>query len=205
MSLALSVAILSGGKSSRMGHNKALLTLGGKSIIQHVIDAVTPLSSDALMIVTNMPTDYEHLGHQMVADTITGHGAISGIVSALHHSKGNPVLVLACDMPFVQPALLNLLIEQFQHGTDRAVMPTVAGYPQGVLALYNASCLPHFEAAVNAGQRKLKTIFDSLDNVHYIDESMWQAVDPDGHSFINVNTPDELSIARKHWQFTSRT
>lgn len=205
MSLALSVAILAGGKSSRMGQNKALLTIGSKSIIQHVIDAVASLSPDALMIVTNTPTDYEHLGHKMVADTLTGYGAISGIVSALHHSNGNPVLVIACDMPFIQPALLNLLIEQFQHGSDQAVMPTIAGYPQGVLALYDPSCLPHFEAAVNAGQRKLKTIFDSLDNVHYIDESIWQAVDPNGHSFINVNTPDELNIARNHWLLTSHT
>jgi molybdenum cofactor guanylyltransferase len=196
----LTITILAGGKSSRMGHNKALLRIGEHTIIERVIRASTSVSPSEILVVTNTPQDSEHLGHRMVADTITGQGAIGGIVSALHHSQTDAVLVLACDLPFVRSELLEMLITEFHQEAYQAVMPTVEGYPQGVLAIYHKDCLSYFESAIQNDQRKLKTIFAQLEHVSYMDESHWENVDPNGYSFINVNTPDELVRARDLWR-----
>lgn len=193
---ALTVAILAGGKSSRMGQNKALLEIDGQSLIEHVIHTVNSLSPSELLIVTNTPQDYDYLEYRLVADTIRGQGAIGGIVSALHHSKTDAILIIACDMPFVQHDFLKLLIQKFAEGDYQAVIPTVEGYPQGVLAIYHRDCLPYFEFAIQHDQRKLQTIFSQLERVAYLDETQWQTVDPQGKSFMNINTPDDLDSAR---------
>jgi len=198
--MALTIAILAGGKSSRMGENKALLQVGGQPIIEHVIHTANQLLPTELLIITNTPQDYVHLGYRMVADTIKGQGAIGGIVSALHHSLTDAVLVLACDLPFVRLELLKLLIQEYNEGRYQAVIPTVDGYPQGVLAVYHRDCLPYFQSAIQNAQRKLKVIFNQLERVTYLDESHWQSIDPHGRSFINVNTPDDLASARLLWQ-----
>ena len=197
---ALTIAILAGGKSSRMGQNKALLHIGEYPIIEHVINTANLLSPSELLIVTHSPQDYEHLGYRMVADTVKNQGAIGGIISALHHSQTDTILTLACDIPFVHPDLLKMLVDEFQKGDYQAVIPTVEGYPQGVLAIYHRDCLPYFESAIQNDQRKLKTIFNRLEGVKYLDESHWQSIDPQGRSFINVNTPDDLKSARTLWQ-----
>ena len=198
--MTLTVAILAGGKSSRMGRNKALLHIGEQALITRVIQASKPLLPSELLIVTNTPADYEHLGYRIATDTIKEQGAIGGIVSALHYSQTDAVLVLACDLPFVRTNLLKLLVHEFDQGHYQAVIPTVAGYPQGILAVYHRKCLPYFESAIQNDQRKLKTIFGRLEHVMYIDESQWQTADPQGLSFNNVNTPDDLKLARKLWR-----
>ena len=173
----LTIAILAGGKSSRMGQNKALLRIGEYPIIEHVIATATLLSPSELVIVTNTPQDYLHLGYRM-----------------------ETVLTLACDLPFVHPDLLKMLVDEFQKGDYQAVIPRVESYPQGVLAIYHQGCLPYFESAIQNDQRKLKMIFNQLERVAYLDESRWQSIDPQGRSFININTPDDLKSARSLWQ-----
>lgn len=197
---ALTIAILAGGKSTRMGQNKALMTIGDQSIIEHVIATSTCLSPSEILIVTNTPQDYAQFGYRLVADTITEQGAIGGIISALHHSLTDRVLILACDSPFVHPTLLKMMIQEFNNGQFQAVIPTVADYPQGVIAIYHRDCQPYFESAIQNDQRKLKSIFNQLNRVLYVDESYWQTIDPQGQSFININTPDDLERARTVWQ-----
>ncbi len=197
---ALTVAILAGGESSRMGQNKAFIQIGNYALIEHVIHTANRLSPSELLIVTNTAQDYEQLGYRIVADTIMGQGAIGGIVSALQHSKTDAVLVIACDMPFVQLDLLKLLIQTFDEGGYQAIIPTIKGYPQGVLAIYHRDCLPYFKSAIQHDQRKLKIIFDQLKRVAYLDETDWQTIDPHAHSFLNINTPDDLDSARDTWQ-----
>lgn len=191
------IAILAGGKSSRMGKNKALLKIGELTLIEHVIQSTKTLSPREIIIITNTPDDYQHLGYRMIADTILGQGAIGGIITALHHSQTEATLIMACDMPFIQPALLQLMLEQYENNDTLAVIPTVDSYPQGVLALYSRDCLPHFESVIASNHRKLKTIFDELSNIRYLDESIWQTVDAKGLSFMNINTPEELQSARQ--------
>ncbi len=197
MTINLSVAILAGGQSSRMGQNKALLTLHGKSLIQHVLTTAEALNPAEILIVTNTPDSYAHLDYRMIADIHVGHGAISGIMSALSHSKTDHVLVIACDMPFVKTELLHLLINQAKSDIYQVIVPTVAGYPQGVLAIYHKSSLARINQAIEAGQYKLKEVLESLESVVYVDESLWQAIDPHRLSFTNLNTPADFDSANK--------
>lgn len=199
MTQAITLAVLAGGKSSRMGVNKALQTIGDQALIEHVLAIHNHILFQDIMIMTNSPNMYKHLNYQTVADTHIGQGAVCGIHSALQHSTTEYVLILACDMPFIQTSLINLLIEHTQSSAYKAIIPTVKRYPQGVIALYHRDCLAHLESAIQQGQRKLKHIFESIIPIHYIDESQWQHHDPDGLSFMNINTPNQLSLAQALW------
>lgn len=196
MTVDISIAVLSGGKSSRMGQNKALLSLNGKTLIEHVLTTADSLTPTETFIITNTPPDYDNLPYRKVGDTHHGHGAISGIISALHHSATDYVLVIACDMPFVKTELLQHLIGHTHSSHYQAIVPMVDKYPQGVLAIYHKQCLPTFIGAIASDQRKLKHIIESLDNVCFVGD--WQQSDPQGLSFININTPADLETAQTH-------
>ncbi len=199
MTQGITLGVLAGGQSARMGVNKALQTIGDQTLIEHVLAIHNHILFQDIMIMTNSPDEYRYLGYPMFSDTHMGQGAVGGIHSALQHSTTEYVLILACDMPFIQKNLINLLIEHIQTSTYKAIVPTVKGYPQGVIALYHRDCLVYFESTIQQGQRKLKHIFESITPIHYIDEPQWQQYDPDGLSFMNINTPDQLSLAQALW------
>src|SRR5213076_662339 len=108
----LGVIILAGGQSRRMGANKALLRLdsAGPRIIERVLAAAQPLGP--ALLVTNTPADYAFLGLPMVPDARPGTGALGGLYSGLAAATAPYNLVVACDMPFLQPALLAYLAAQ---------------------------------------------------------------------------------------------
>ena len=109
----LSVAILSGGKSARMGRDKALLPFLGRPLILRILERLQSLSNE-IFVMTDRPADYAFLGIPIYPDLEPGRGALGGLAGALHATK-NPLLALvACDMPFVSPAL-------FEYERDRMV------------------------------------------------------------------------------------
>ena len=124
------VAIIAGGKSSRMGRDKAFVDLGGKALIEHVIERSADLGQSETILITNKPATYEHLGLPMYRDALPDRGSLGGIYTALACAKNPAVLVLACDMPFIEKELLRFMIAQLDADTD-IVVPRVQGYPQG--------------------------------------------------------------------------
>src|SRR5690349_20502843 len=108
----LGVIILAGGQSRRMGTNKALLRLapGGPTLIEQVVALTAPLGP--ALLVTNTPADYAFLGLPMVPDARPGSGALGGLYSGLQAAPAPYNLAVACDMPFLQPALLRWLADQ---------------------------------------------------------------------------------------------
>ena len=107
--MELTGIILAGGKSSRMGEDKGLMSFKGKAMIQHIIDAVKPLVSTIVIIANNK--DYEQFGYPVYEDIIKGKGPLAGIYTGLTHSKAEKNMVLSCDVPFVNGEILKLLIE----------------------------------------------------------------------------------------------
>jgi len=183
-----------------MGQNKAHLRLGDKTLIEHVIHVGEQINDRDLFIISNSPDDCVYLSRTIVPDVEAGHGAISGLLTAVHHCANDYVLVMACDMPFVKIELVKQLADLAMTDDHLAVVPTVNGYPQGVLAIYHRECLPFFETAIQQGQRKLSHILEMLGSVQYVDEAIWKTADPDGRSFININTPNDLKHATTLWQ-----
>ena len=128
-SVSVTGVILAGGKSRRMGQNKALLPLGEESLIEHVIRRMRRVTDD-LLLITHTPAEYADLGLPMHRDIIPGTGALGGIYTGLTYASDDAVLCVGCDSPFLQPKLLSYLISVL--GEYDAVMPYTYGRNEGI-------------------------------------------------------------------------
>ncbi|MEO0564310.1 MAG: molybdenum cofactor guanylyltransferase, partial [Chloroflexota bacterium] len=166
---AVSVAILAGGASRRMGQNKAFILLEGKPLIQHVIDAVIPLQCP-VVIIANDKASYTPFGLPVYADLKPGCGSLGGIYTALKVCTTPHVLCLACDMPFVDSSLLRFLIGQSPDEVD-AVVPRVDGRPQPLHAVFHQRVAPTIAQQLNQGSFAIYD-FLSLIRVSVVCESI---------------------------------
>ena len=192
-----SLAIIAGGQSRRMGRDKAFVELGGKTLIEHVIKRSRDLGQAETILITNKSADYAHLGLPMYADVLPDKGSLGGIYTALMVAQSSDVLVLACDMPFINTELLRFMIAQMDAEAD-IVVPRVDGYPQGLHAIYKKSCIEPIREQLAAHRLKIIRFYDRM-RVRYLDEDEYRAFDPDGQSFTNLNTPAELELAQKQF------
>lgn len=190
----LTVAIIAGGASSRMGRDKAFLELGGLTLIERVIAAGADLGQSETLLITNKPDEYRHLGLPMHTDIIPDKGSLGGIYTALARATNPAALVLACDMPFVNKALLRFMIAQLDQETD-IVVPRVDGYPQAMHAIYRKTCLAPIRAQLDENRLKIIRFYDQM-RVTYLDEADYAPYDAEARSFTNLNTPAELERAR---------
>jgi molybdopterin-guanine dinucleotide biosynthesis protein A len=185
--------IQAGGKSTRMGgHPKALLELGGRRIIERVLDAVGPVVDD-LLVVTNTPELYQFLGLPMVADAYPEHGSLGGIFTGLSAASGDAAFTVACDMPFVHREIARLVVERAAEGD--VVIPRVGAQLETLHAAYGKACLPHIEARLRAGRLKIVGFFESVRVVEIAEAEVARYRAPEV-AFMNVNTPEELERAR---------
>ena len=184
--------VQAGGKSTRMGGNpKALIELGGRSIVERVVAALTPAVDDVL-VVTNTPELYAFLGLPMVADVYPDHGSLGGIYSGLK-AAGEIAFTVACDMPFLHPEVVRLVVERAGEGD--VVIPRVGEQLETMHAAYSQTCLPPIEARLRAGRLKIVGFFDDVRVVEIGAAEVARFRDP-AIAFMNVNTPDELERAR---------
>ncbi len=191
---SISVAIIAGGQSRRMGRDKAFVELGGKTLIERVIERSAELSRTETILITNQPAQFAHLGLPMYRDRLPGKGSLGGIYTALMQAKSRNVLTLACDMPFVNAELLRYMVGQISDDID-IIAPRVANYPQGLHAIYKKTCLPAIAEQLAANRLKIIRFYEQM-RVRYLDETDYAEFDPDARSFANINTPEELEGAR---------
>ena len=185
--------IQAGGRSTRMGGRpKALMELGGRRIVERVLDAVAPAVDD-LLLVTNTPDLYASLGLPMVADVYPDAGSLGGIYSGLKAAPGETAFTVACDMPFLHPAVVRLVVARA--GEADVVIPRVGGQLETLHACYAKSCLPHIEERILAGRLKIVGFFERVRVVEIAEAEVARHRDP-AIVFMNVNTPEELERAR---------
>ena len=185
--------IQAGGKSTRMGGQpKALLELGGRRIIERVLDAVAPVVDDVL-IVTNTPELYGFLRLPMVPDAYPEHGSLGGIFTGLAAAAGEAAFTVACDMPFLHADVARLVVARAGQGD--VVIPRVGAQLETLHALYAKACLPHIESRLKAGRLKIVGFFEDVRVVEIAEAEVARYRPPDV-VFMNVNTPDELARAR---------
>jgi len=192
----LTLAIMAGGKSSRMGTDKSFVQLLGKPMIEHLLEKVTDLGQSETILITNRPTEYNHLNIPMYGDALPEKGSLGGIYTAVHHSSSPYTLVVACDMPFVNPSLLKHMISLSEGDAFDVIVPRVDGYPEGLHAIYSKACLEPIRQRLDADKLKVMGFYEDV-RVRYLDESEYQQFDAKGLSFYNVNTPQELEDARR--------
>jgi len=184
--------ILAGGESSRLGGTKAFQVVGGKNLLQRVIDRVT-LVSDRTLVVgfsarPGLPASIDYR-----EDLYPGKGPLGGIYTGLEASRSNYNLVVACDLPFLNVELLRHMIK-LSPGFD-AVVPRV-GKAQPLCAVYSRSCREIMKAQVESNLLKISRFLDSV-NARYIEEEECRSIDRHLLSFFNINSPADLARANR--------
>ncbi len=192
MAEAVSCVVLAGGKSSRMGTDKSFLPILGRPLIEEVLTRVEGLGVETL-IVTNRPDDYRYLGLSLFTDAVPNQGALGGIYTAVQAARAPFVLVVACDMPFLNRDLLAYLVS-LRSGYD-VVAPRLGGVPEPLHAVYARSCLEPMRRSMESGMLKIIAFYPEV-RLRYVDEPEIDRFDPQHLSFMNVNTPQELAHAR---------
>ena len=180
--------ILAGGTSSRLGQDKALFQSGGLSLIERVVRRLGEVVTE-IVVVTNDPDRYAFLGLPMTGDVYQRVGTLAGLhagLKAIHSAYG---LVVGCDMPFLNPALLRFMISQ-RTGYD-VVIPLIGEYYEPLHAVYARRCLPTIERSILSGQRRVRAAYAQA-RVRTVEQEEIAIYDPGHLSFFNVNTPDDL-------------
>lgn len=184
--------ILAGGQSSRMGTNKALLELGGETLIGRLARRFTAWFPQ-VVVVTNTPDLYAFLGLPMAGDRIPGLGPLGGLEAGLRASRYDHAFFCACDMPFVSEALVRFLVG-LAPGHD-LVVPRLGGEYEPMHAVYGRSLLPAISANLESRRLKLLSIYDDARKRVVEAEEILPFGDPE-RLFFNCNTPEDLELAR---------
>lgn len=187
----VSAAVMAGGKSRRMGRDKAWLDLGdGRPIVRRVIDLLAEVADEVIVVAND--ERYAALGSRVVPDRFPEGGALGGIATGVGAAAHELVLIAACDMPFLRAGVFRLLVDRAA-GAD-AVVPRVAGEYETLHALYTKACLAPMERALAAGKMRVISFLGEV-RLRVLEEDELRTVDPDLVSFTNVNTPEELETA----------
>ncbi|OFY96881.1 MAG: hypothetical protein A3K10_07320 [Bacteroidetes bacterium RIFCSPLOWO2_12_FULL_31_6] len=180
--MKIGAIILAGGKSSRMGTDKGLLLLNGKSMVAYVLDTLKQITDDIIIISNNAA--YEVYKVPVYEDLIKDAGPLAGTYTGLIYSKHDKNIVVSCDAPFISVELLNLLIEKRKNYD--ATIATHFNKTHPIIGIYDKKCVPTFKNELEQNQRKIKIALEKV-NLQLIAVNQF-----DKKVFTNVNTPIEL-------------
>ncbi len=180
--------ILAGGKSSRMGSNKALLHFGGRPLISVLVDRIRPITSQ-ILISSNDPHPYEFLNLPVIPDKYRGQGPLAGLHAAMLWNDCSLYMALACDLPNLEAPLLRRLVG-FAKGYDVAIPRTKDGLAHPLCAVYRRTCLPEVEQSLLRGDNKIiEILMQSSLSIRWVgpEEGHFRETD-----LANINTPEDL-------------
>lgn len=189
--------VLGGGGSVRFGSDKSLETIGGKTLLERVVTQVGSLAHDIMIVgAKNQPgcrlKDFPDV--KITSDIHPGTGPLGGIYTGLAMSSSSYNLVVACDMPFLNRALLRYMFA-VSSGFD-VVLPRVGDLIEPLHAIYQRTCFEPIEDILRGGKRRVRELFERV-NVRYVDADEIDRFDPDHLSFFNINTEADLIKARQ--------
>ncbi|MBI3267424.1 MAG: molybdenum cofactor guanylyltransferase [Planctomycetes bacterium] len=189
----MSGAILAGGRSRRMGTDKAFLTLAGQTLLDRQLALFRGLFAEVLVAANDLER-CARPGIRVVPDAYPERASLVGIYSALRAASEPWCFVAACDMPFLEPSLIRYL-EGFTGGAE-AVVPLWRERPEPLHAWYSKDCLPTLTARIDAGTYRLGDLLPHLRvRTVPVEGTAWAARAET--IFWNLNTPDDLERARR--------
>jgi molybdopterin-guanine dinucleotide biosynthesis protein A len=180
--------ILSGGKSARMGMNKAFLEFEGKRLIDRTVTMFRDIFQEVIL-VTNSPLEYLDQDCIIVSDIFKNKGALGGIYTGIFYASCDQVFVSACDMPFLKRSFIGHMIKC----ADRydIVVPELPDGLQPLHAIYSKRCLNHIKKLMDIDDLKITGFYRGLKTLK-IEKETIKSFDPEGKMFINVNTRKDL-------------
>jgi molybdenum cofactor guanylyltransferase len=199
MATELTGIILAGGQSKRLGFDKTALRVGGRTLLERTVELLAGLCT-SVVIVSNAPEKHAHAQARLVGDLYPGKGVLGGIYSGLVVAPTDYSIVVAADMPLLNPHLLSYLASlapgSLAPGND-VVIPLVAGQAEPLHAVYGQACLePMRRRLLSAEPPRVISFFPEV-TVRYVTASDMSAADPGLLSLFNINTPEDLGEARR--------
>ena len=191
---SVNAIVLCGGKSSRMGFDKAFIKAGGKTLVERQVEALDGRFGK-IILATNSPEKYRLPRRvEKVADGMPGRGPIAGLAAALEKSDSEYNFAVACDMPFVNPDLAVYMAGSIKKGYQ-AVVPFYRDEYQPLCAVYSRGCLGEIQEALASNRLKLVRLFSRLRVRKVPLGELKKFGDPDSY-FRNINTPGDLRYLR---------
>jgi molybdopterin-guanine dinucleotide biosynthesis protein A len=199
--------VLAGGQSHRLGQDKRRLRLWGEDqpcMLEHSVQVAAGLCPD-VVVVLNDPQDWAALPARLVPDIYADGGALGGIYAGLLAAQHDYALAVACDMPFLNAALLRAMLARPR---DYDVLVPRSPHPgstrnmlgiESLHAIYSRACLGPMRAMLEGGRRQIAALIAQM-RVAYVEVEEAQRYDPDGRSFVNINTAEQLAEA---WRQTT--
>jgi molybdopterin-guanine dinucleotide biosynthesis protein A len=195
--MSRSSIILAGGKSVRLGYDKVQEEVGGCSLLDKVLFQIEPLADEIILVVAEDRSFPQLEGHQKirkVSDIFPGQGSLGGIYTGLMASNSFYNLVIAADMPFLNQALLRYILE-VSNGFD-FVLPRINTFFEPLHAVYSKNCIEPAESILKQGRKVIVELFNYV-RVRYVEKEEIDRYDPKHMSFFNINTKEDLELARK--------
>jgi molybdenum cofactor guanylyltransferase len=194
--------IQAGGGSTRLGRDKALVELGGKTMLARTCELLQKITPDVTIVAGS--NKYEIAGVHIVHDCWPGEGPLGGIITALidageQEMPAEWALIVSCDMPFLTEAWLNYLVERAGESVADVLVPRSAGGLEPLCACWRTSAASALRSAFEGGVRKIS---DALERVRteVLDAGDWKRFDTAGRLFWNMNTAADFEEARRVWE-----
>lgn len=211
--------VLAGGESARMGRDKALLEIGGVTLVERAARLVKSVTGNATVV--GQPRVFQHLKLRAIADDWPGTGPLGGIATALRASEAEWNLIVACDLPYLTGNWLRLLVARARNASGvktpeeagrltaelnprpsnfveeaDAVLPMNERGAEPLCAMYHKRCEAAVWLALNRGTRKVTDGLTGL-RVAHIERAEWKGFDSEGLLFKNMNSPEDYEEAKK--------
>jgi molybdenum cofactor guanylyltransferase len=183
--------ILVGGKSRRMGRDKAFLQIAGKPLFERVLEVFRE-SFDLLLLVGDRAERFARFGLPVLPDIYPG-SALGGLYTGLRHAETEYIFVASCDLPFPNRDIL-LSLCSLRGGFDAVVPNTAQGF-EPLFAVYAKSCLGPMKGLLESGNMRVYDFYPQV-RVRYVQGEELAHLDRDGRSFMNINSPEELEKIR---------
>ena len=184
--------ILAGGKSRRMGENKAFIDVGGVPLFERVYRVFKEIFTE-IIVVANDAGLFEGYEARLQKDILLNKGPLGGLYTGLFYSSNYHAFCTACDMPFLNPRLIKYMVEE--RGEYDVIVPKTPDGLHPLHAIYSKKCLSPMRQLLDRDDLRIVNFFHRV-RVRYIDETEIRKVDPHMRSFINVNTEEEMETVR---------
>jgi molybdopterin-guanine dinucleotide biosynthesis protein A len=192
----ISGVLLAGGKSRRMGEDKRTIMLSGKSLFHHALHVLESVFSEIIIVVDKLSSVVDGIKHRVVTDLIPEKGSIGGLYTGLTFSSNSQVFAVACDMPFLNPAVIRRVCE-LSDSTDVTMVQLSNGL-HPMHSVYSKRCLLVLRRMIDADQLRIQNLLFQKDlNTKILGMETVEQIDPQCKSFLNLNTPADVELAER--------
>ncbi len=179
-----------------MGVDKRHLSVHGQTLLDRVLSVLLNVFPEVLLVLAEEDLPKQDDRIRIVTDLVPGCAAVGGLYTGLYYSRSPRVFVAACDMPFINPAVIEFFSQKID-ATDIVLAQLVNGL-EPLHGLYSKKCLPFLKEMIDARDLRLQHIADKRGlTVHRIPESEIKSLDPQLLSFLNLNSPSDVELANK--------